>query len=142
MRETITDEDRALDAAIEAQLATPIEAPIMPKLDGYDGDPNEVITVDIPKGDHLKEHVEDYFPATNYYELEQQVEMAKDSGCDTIELSEEFFKKHFRKHYEAAKSGAGYIFYKDVKAHIEGMVEHAKHVNSRTTYSNESVKDK
>lgn len=134
-KEIITDEDKALDVELDKMLAEAEPLQPMPKLDGYDGDAGEVITKEMPKGDHLNGHVEDYKPASNYYELEQQVAFAKECGCNTIEVTDEFFKKHFRQHYQAAKDGAGYIQYKDIMTHIEGMVDHARHVNSRTMYS-------
>lgn len=121
----ITDEDRALDRELD-RLAN--DVPPMPA----DFDPGPAINIKAEKFDGvlLSEHA-DVSPATTVNELLDQVHLAKENGCDSIEATPALVRHYCRKAYP---SDVGYFIFHDIKVYIEGFFAEANKRDRRTTF--------
>lgn len=80
--------------------------------------------------DLLSEHVDDYKPASTVNELLEQVHLAKEMMCDSIEATPQMIKHFCRKHYP---DDVGYFIYHDIKVYIPGFFEQSQKKDQRTT---------
>lgn len=110
----VTAEDLAFERELErmALEQPPIEA-----------GPAITFKKEIEHRELLSEHVEDYSPASTVNELENQVHMAKELGCDSIEGTPALIKTYCRSHYP---DDVGYFIFKNVKVYIAGFFEQSK----------------
>lgn len=65
----------------------------------------------------LRDHVEDYKPASTVNELEDQVHLAKEYGCDSIEATPKLVRHYNRKDYPEK---VGYFIFRNIKVYIDG----------------------
>ena len=69
----------------------------------------------------LSEHVEDYEPAKTHAELIEQVHLAKQYGCDSIEADPKIIRQLTLK--SGYPDDVGFFFFQDVRVWIPGFYE-------------------
>lgn len=108
----ITAEDLALEARLQSMEVVPL--PI--------ADDPEPIGMTVKKiadnPNMLSEVMEDYRPASTEDELRNQVHMAKQEGCDSIEATVPLAKRFCR---DPQLEKVGYFIYHNIKVYLEGF---------------------
>lgn len=118
----ITDEDLALDRELEVMARN-----TMPEVS--DRDPGPAIKKSIDPYTLLEEFVDNYRPAKNIHELDDQVFKAKHYECDSIYATPELIRYFTKKDYP---DKVGYFVYHDIKVYIEGFFEQSSKRDKET----------
>ncbi len=84
--------------------------------------------------DFLGDHMEDYKPAENIAQLEEQVFLALSQDCDSIEGSEKLIRYYTKKEFELIQNSIGYFIYKNVKVHLPGWFKKAQMRDKKNLY--------
>lgn len=112
----ITEEDLELDRMLERVAA---EEPPIPTID-----PDEVQAVKKePDRRELLSDVMDVQPASTVNELMDQVHLAKEMGCDSVEATPAMVRHYCRRQYP---DKVGFFMFHDIKVYIAGFFEEAK----------------
>lgn len=112
---TYSAEDAALDRELERMAS---QEPIL------DSEPVQVLKKETVKRELLADYMEGYRPANTVNELLEQVHLAKEADCDSIEATPTLIKHYCRKKYP---DDVGYFIFHDVKVWIAGFFEtHSK----------------
>lgn len=119
----VTAEDMALDRQLDAMAA---ELP--PVIDDPDP-PGMTVKKENEKREMLGDVVEGYMPAINEEQLRTQVHLAKQEGCDSIEVTGPLAKRFCR---DPNLEKVGYFMYHDIKVYIEGFYEQASKRDKQT----------
>lgn len=84
--------------------------------------------------DFLGDHMEDYKPAENIAQLEEQVFLALSQECDSIEGSEKLIRYFTKKDFDLIQKSLGYFIYKNVKVHLPGWFKKAQLRDRKNLY--------
>lgn len=119
----ITNEDREIELMLERQAKTnPIQ----------DLGPEMALKPEIKKRDVLRNHVEEYKPASSLIELQEQVHHAKSLEIDSIEATPQLLKHIFKRDFDHIRDVTGYAIYHDIRVYIDGFFEKNKDADSLT----------
>jgi len=117
----ILPEDLELERSLQAMITD---------IPDIEPDPiGAVVVKERPKREMLGEVVEGYKPATTFDEMREQIHMAKQEGCDSIEATKTLAVKVCR---DPLMPKVGYFWYHDIKVYIEGSFAEAKKRDSQT----------
>lgn len=118
-----TAEDKEIDLILErAAKSNPIQ----------DLGPEIVLKPEHKTRDILRNHMEDYKPASTLMELEEQVSMAKQNEIDSIEATPALVRHLFKSSFDHIKKEVGYGLYKDIRVYIEGFFNDHKDADKIT----------
>lgn len=119
----ITKEDQELDLILErAAKSNPIQ----------DLGPEIILKPEHKKRDVLRNHIENYKPASTLMELEEQVSMAKQNDIDSIEATAALVRHIFKSSFDHIQKTVGYGIYKDIRVYIDGFFNDHKDADSMT----------
>ena len=117
----ITQADRDIDQMLEnIAKRNPIQ----------DLGPEQVLVVEKKKRDTLRNHVENYQPATTLTELQEQVHLAQMNEIDSIEASPALVRHLWKKDFDYIKVNTGYGIYHNIRVYIDGYYEQNKGADS------------
>lgn len=108
----ITAEDLEFERQLQAAEAD------MP---GIEQGPNTVLRKEKVYPKLLSEHIDDYEPAKTHMDLIEQVHMAKQLGCDSVEATPQVIRQLTLKSGYPDKEG--YLWFSDVRVWIPGAYE-------------------
>lgn len=111
----------ALDRELERMANETAPVPIEP-------DPVPAMQKTVEQRELLSE-VMDVQPASTVNELMEQVHLAKESGCDSIEATPTLVRHYCRKKYP---SDVGYFVFHDIKVYIAGFFDQANKRDKET----------
>lgn len=130
-------QNRDTEVAVSAPTAEDLEFDRMLEQESADTEPGDIepdlaqaLTVERVTHEHLKDHVENYKPAGTINELMDQVHVAKELGCDSIDGTEKLIRHYCRGSNYPTK--AGYFIFHDIKVHIPNQFEAAKKRDTMT----------
>lgn len=92
-----------------------------------DPDLSRPLTVDKAPQDHLREHVENYRPASTINELEEQIHVAKSLHCNSIDATPQLIKR-----FSHGKDNGMFINVKDLRVNYPDMYAAGKHADKIT----------
>lgn len=118
----VTDEDLALEMELQKMA---VELPP----EAQEGSNLNLLKKEKIESDLLAEHLENYKPASTVNELLEQVHLAKEVGCDSVEATPQLVKHYCRRHYP---DDVGYFMFHDVKVWIAGFHETHKRFDGLT----------
>ncbi len=103
-------------------------------------DPDEPANVTPTKAmddsQHLSSMQEGYKPAKSLAELDEQISFAKEYGCDSVDVEENFAKQLRRRDFKDIERD-GYWCFKGVKVHLPGRFAKSRARDCRTIYDKE-----
>lgn len=120
---TITDEDIQLEETLQAQVK---QAPLS------DNAPALEVRKTKDNVNHLKDISDTYTPANSHADLLEQVHLAKENGCDSIDGTPSLVRATFRRDYEHIEKHVGYGIFHDVRVYIDGYFDKNKDADKMT----------
>lgn len=118
----ITDEDLAFERSLQAMN---FEEP------NIEADPTPTLRHVREHSELLSDHMEGLRPASTVAELMDQVHLAKQAECDSIEATPAVIKYYCRKDFDAVAK-VGYFMFHDIKVHMVGEFERASMADKQT----------
>lgn len=118
----MTEEDAALDRELERMA---MDTPPVAIEQGPPDATREKIMYTL-----LSEELDDIKPANTLRDLDEQVFLAKNNDCDSIEATDIIIKHFCRKDFPPK---SGFIMYKDIRVFQAGRVAEAIGLDKRTT---------
>lgn len=119
----MTNEDREIDQMLERQAKRNII---------QDMGADTALKFEPVKRDILRNHVENYKPASSIAELEDQVFQAKNNDIDSVEGTPALVRYFCKREYDYVANKVGYFIYHDIRVYIDGFFEKNKDADKLT----------
>ena len=97
-----------------------------------DHGPDAPVVREVAKRDTLRNHVENYKPASSIMELEDQIHLAQTHDIDSIEATPALVRHLWKRDFDYIKAGPGYGIYRNIRVYIEGFFEQNKDADKLT----------
>ncbi len=119
---SITDEDIAFERSLQAM---DFQEP------NVEADPTPMLRHVREHSELLSDHMEGLRPASTVAELMDQVHLAKQADCDSVEATPAVIRYYCRKDFDAVAK-VGYFMFHDIKVHLAGEFARASTDDKQT----------